>query len=420
MRTFWPSFTLTLVATFIPHLAAAQQSPAVNDQATLRVFLDCNAHECDFDHVRREITWVTWVRDRTDADLHLLITDQETGSGGQRYTLTYLGRGRLEGTEKTLTFVSQGTETDAEVREGMTRTAAVGLVQFVERSPLASRLQINYQGAARSIAAREERDPWDLWVFRLATEGSLEGEAQQRNYSLEATAEASRVSEALKFTLWLNAQRDHEAYELDDGSTITNTSEDYTAHSVIVWSLGPHWSAGGDARASRSTFLNRDLAVFGGPAVEYNIFPYRESTRRSLTIRYAIQVASFNYELETIAGKTAEILPRHVLSLSTAVQQPWGEIFGSVEGIQYLNDPALHRINTELRVEYRLFRGLSVEASAEFARIKDQFYLPALDLSEEEILLERRQRETDFQYDFGIGLSYQFGSSFANIVNPRF
>jgi len=135
MRTFWPGITLTLAATLIAPPSAAQQAPTTNAQPTLRVFLDCNAHECDFDHVRREITWVTWVRDRTDADLHLLITDQETGSGGQRYTLTYLGRGRLEGTEKSLTFVSQGTETDAEVREGMTRTGAVGLVQFIEQSP---------------------------------------------------------------------------------------------------------------------------------------------------------------------------------------------------------------------------------------------------------------------------------------------
>jgi len=189
---------------------------------------------------------------------------------------------------------------------------------------------------------------------------------------------------------------------------------------VIVWSLSPRWSAGAEGRANRSTFLNRDLALSAGPAVEYNIFPYRESTRRSLTVRYAVEIASFNYQLPTIEGKTAQVLPRHVLSISTAVQQPWGEIFGSVEGTQYLNDPSLHRINTELRLEYRLFRGFSLEASAEFSRIKDQFYLPALDLSEEEILLERRQRETDFQYDFGIGLSYQFGSTFANIVNPRF
>jgi len=40
-------------------------------------------------------------------------------------------------------------------------------------------------------------------------------------------------------------------------------------------------------------------------------------------------------------------------------------------------------------------------------------------LTEEEILLRRRQRETDFRFDAGVGLSFQFGSKFANIVNPR-
>ena len=43
------------------------------------VFLDFNARNCDFDHFRREIPWVNWVRDRKDGDIHLLITQQRTG-----------------------------------------------------------------------------------------------------------------------------------------------------------------------------------------------------------------------------------------------------------------------------------------------------------------------------------------------------
>ena len=70
-------------------------------------------------------------------------------------------------------------------------------------------------------------------------------------------------------------------------------------------------------------------------------------------------------------------------------------------------------------IEYRLFRGLDLEISGSFSRIKDQFYLPAEDLTPEEILLRRRQRETDYRFDVGIGFSYRFGSKFANIVNPR-
>jgi hypothetical protein len=248
----------------------------------------------------------------------------------------------------------------------------------------------------------------------------VEGEAQQSRYTLEGSASADRVSERFKIRFSVDAEYDHETFELDDTTTVASKSEHYGADLLMVWSLGDHWSVGGLAEASRSTFLNRDLSISAGPAVEYNVFPYRESTRRSLTFRYEVGFQTWNYQVATIEGKLAEVHPGHTLQVSVAVQQPWGEIYGEVEGIQYLHDLASHRINTFLRIEYRLFRGLSLQISSEFARIKDQFYLPAADLSEEEILLERRQRETDFQFDFGIGLSYQFGSKFANIVNPRF
>ena len=47
----------------------------------VRVFLDCQGPGCDFDLTRREITWVTWVRDREDADVHLLVRFTPSGSG---------------------------------------------------------------------------------------------------------------------------------------------------------------------------------------------------------------------------------------------------------------------------------------------------------------------------------------------------
>jgi hypothetical protein len=419
-RSLLPAIALALAAGLIPESSFAQQPVPDSAPSALLVFLDCNADNCDFDHFRREIPWVSWVRDREDADLHLLITDQETGGGGQRYTLVYIGRRALAETEKTLSFVSDPNQTDAEVREGLTRTMAVGLVQFVEGTPLASRLQVLYREPEHPVAAPGEHDPWNLWVFQVGTEGSLEGEAQQSRYTLEGSASATRVSEQFKISFSVDAEYEHERFELDDTTTVDSQAENYDADLLMVWSLGDHWSAGGLANASRSTFLNRDLSISAGPAVEYNLFPYRESTRRSLTVRYQVGFQSFDYQVETIEGKLAEVHPGHALLVSAAVQQPWGEIYGQVEGIQYLHDLASHRINTFLRVEYRLFRGLNLDLFVEFARIKDQFYLPGQDLSEEEVLLERRQRETDFQYDVGIGLSYRFGSKFANIVNPRF
>jgi hypothetical protein len=386
----------------------------------LLVFLDCNADNCDFDHVRREIGWVNWVRDREDADLHVLVTAEETGGGGWQYSLDYLGGRAFTGIRKRLTYVSDPDDTDPEVREGLTRTIALGLVQFVETTAVAPRLEVLYRAPAVPVLTRDTRDPWNLWVFEFGANGSMEGEAQQSNYDLEGSATASRVSDALKLIFDVDLEYMYEDFELDDSTTVTNSAENYRADGLAAWSLGRHWSAGGTASASRSTFLNQDLALAAGPAIEYDIFPYNESTRRLLLVRYGMEVVSFNYQDTTVEGEVSEVLPRHSLTISAAVQQPWGEIDGAVEAIQYLNDPSSHRIDTFLSVEYRLFRGFNLDIFAQFSRIKDQFYLPAGGLSEEEILLERRQRETDYLFDIGIGFSYRFGSKFANVVNPRF
>jgi hypothetical protein len=420
MRSTVPLVSACLAALPVPTLTAAEQDRSAGAPPPVAVFLDCNVFGCDFDHVRRQITWVSWVRDREDADVHLLITTQSTGGGGEHYTLDYLGRRGYEGVRKSLAYVSDPDDTDAEVREGLTRTIALGLVQFVETTPVAPRLEVVFHQAEAPLSLQGGPDPWNLWVFTTSVEGSVEGEAQQSNYSFEGALGASRVAESHKIQIELRGEYDYERFELDDTATITSSSEDYGLALLTVWSIGDHWSLGGLAEASRSTFVNTDLAVSGGPAVEYDLFPYRESTRRAVTFRYAVEVATFNYQLETVEGKTAEVRPRHSLVIAAAVQQPWGEIDGSVEGIQYLDDPAAHRINTFLSFEYRLFRGLSLDLFAEFSRIKDQFFLPAEGLTPEEILLRRRQRETGFQFDVGIGLSYRFGSSLANVVNPRF
>src|SRR5690606_6128926 len=49
------------------------------------VFLDCEADSCDGTHIRNEIRFVDWMRDRTDADVHVLLTSQSTGGGGESY-----------------------------------------------------------------------------------------------------------------------------------------------------------------------------------------------------------------------------------------------------------------------------------------------------------------------------------------------
>jgi hypothetical protein len=398
---------------------SAQEPAPDSMQNGLFVFEDCNAPNCDFDHFRREITWVNWVRDREDADVHVLITAQRTGGNGWNYALDFIGRRDFDGISKVLQYTSDPTDTDTEVRNGLTRTIALGLVQFVESSPIGPQLEVVYHTPETGVVQVEEADPWNLWVFRFTGDGSVESQQQESGFSIRGSANADRVSEALKINFRLSGRYERQKFEYEDEEDYVDISEDYDANLLMVWSLSRHLSLGGRLDANRSTFRNRDFSISGGPTVEYNIFPYEESTRRSITFRYSVEVGAYNYQLITVEGKTKEVLPRHSLLVAAAIQQPWGEIFGSVEGIQYLHDIKTHRINTDLNLEYRLFRGFSLDIFGSFDRIKDQFYLPVEDLTEEEILLRRRERETDYRFDVGIGFSYRFGSKFANIVNPR-
>ena len=66
-----------------------------------------------------------------------------------------------------------------------------------------------------------------------------------------------------------------------------------------------------------------------------------------------------------------------------------------------------------------LFRGFSLDIRGNAARVKNQIYIPREQIPDEDVLLERRQLGTNFEYSFDIGFSYTFGSMFNNVVNPR-
>ena len=91
-----------------------------------------------------------------------------------------------------------------------------------------------------------------------------------------------------------------------------------------------------------------DLAVIGGPVVEYSVFPYHESTRKTLTFQYSVESVDNKYETITVAGETEETLGRHRLVAALDVKKPWGDMFGQVAATQYFHDASVHRVDTYL------------------------------------------------------------------------
>jgi hypothetical protein len=384
------------------------------------VFLDCRTR-CDFDHIRREIPYVAWVRDRQDAQVHLLVTSQRTGAGGRENTLAFIGLRDMASVSDTLMQVSSPTDTDAEEREKLTRAIELGLVQFVARTPLADRLDVTWTEASEAIqTAVAATDPWNSWIFRLRANGSLGGEERTSEYSISGSISANRTTEDVKTEIWTYGHYSESSFELSDGSTTTGLRRDYGASLLQVWSLGDHWSFGGEASARHSLFGNYDVRAWVAPALEYSVWPYAESTRRQLTFLYTLGVQHSDYVEITIFGETEETRPAHSLFAGLSMKEPWGNATVGFEAFQYLHDPERHRLELFGWLSVRLFRGLDFNVNGRLARVKDQINLRAGEATDEEILLRQRELGTDFRYDVSFGLSYRFGSIFNNAVNPRF
>jgi hypothetical protein len=404
--------------------ASASQAQQRGPEPTLaeepmRVFLDCEPFICDFDHFRREVAFISYVRDRLDAQLHVLVTSQSTGAGGEEYTLQFIGMEEHLGKEDTLLFVSLPDETGDETRSGLLQAFKLGLVRFVAPTAIGPRLGITYRGPQGERTAVPVEDPWDLWVFRVRVSGEVEGESRESSRSLDGSISASRTTEDLKLDFSARGDWSEDRFEFSDGEESTFTRRNFDVEGTAVWSLSPHWSAGASASAPGSTRQNQDLALRGGPALEYNIYPYAESTHRQITFLYKVELASFNYEEITLFDETSETRMTHSLEVASAFEQPWGELDISLQGFNFLDDFSQHRLELFSRIEVRLFRGLSLDIRGSAARVKDQIFEPREDIPDEDILLRRRELGTDYRYSVDIGFNFTFGSVFNSVVNPR-
>lgn len=394
-------------------------------EGALRVFLDCNAHGCDSEYFRTEITFVNWARDRTLAQVHLIVTGVGTGGGGQLFTFDFIGLGTLDSTDDQLTYTSNSTDTEAETLEGLTRVMAAGLARYAALVGGAGSLRITAaeQDAGfvdRLVSASEVDDPWHFWVFEIGGSVDLEGEETETQQSYRGSAEARRTTDTWKLEFEARGNLTRNEIERTDGTVRLDERTSWNADVFAVHALAARWSIGGLAGASASTRQNQDLGAEIFAALEYSFLPYPEAPRRSFTARYDVGVRYFDWEDETIFRVTRETRPQHVLALEYFQRQPWGESQFELRGSQYLHDLSLTNVAIEGGLEFRILRGLSLEVDGEIQWIEDQLFISAEGLSDEDIFLGRFDRPTDFRYELTIGLSFEFGSIFNNVVNNRF
>ena len=400
---------------------AALRPPADDRANALRVFVDCGDPACDLDYLRTEVSFVTYVRDRSDAQVHLLITAQQTADQGIQFTIHFIGEKDFRGVDDTLRHTAGPADSQDKRRSELTNVLKRGLVRYVNRTPLGERLVIAYAAPAKPVApARSMRDPWNLWSFSTTVSAFVDGEESSSATSVSGAFSVNRTSDAWKIESSLQTRYHSGRVDAGEAGTFTTIQRNHAFNSLIVRSVNSRWSAGARATATSSTFLNQSLTVRLAPAIEYNVYPYTEATRRQFTLQYSVGATNVGYLEETIFGKTSETLLDERLLASVQIRQPWGSISSSLEGSHYLHDFTKKRAVAVTNLDVNIFRGLSLVTFGGVELVRDQLFLPKRGASTDEILLQQRQLATSFRYWVSLGVSYRFGSRFANVVNARF
>ena len=379
-----------------------------------KIFLDCT--HCDHDFIKTNITFVNYVRDRKDADIHILITTQMTGSGGREYSISFIGQNEYSNIQDTLIYISQKTDTDDNIRRGLVRVLKLGLIPFVYKIPLADKLSVHFEEELEPTAVE---DKWNLWVFNIGINGNTTGEKTTRFTSFNGNLSINRVTPESKIRLGTSVTFNENKYKFED-ETFISTSHSERFRSKYVKSLGDHWSMGVWANLNSSTYSNIKSDFFGGIGAEYDIFPYSVSTRKLLTISYQIGYNFTKYREETIFYKLSDNLLGQSLTVTADFKQPWGYLFLLLEGSHYFHDFSKNRLDLDGGISLNLFKGLSFEVWGGYSQIYDQLSLPKRGATYEEILLRRKELATNYSYHLSVGLSYTFGSIYSNVVNPRF
>ncbi|MFC1492677.1 hypothetical protein ACFL6O_01855 [candidate division KSB1 bacterium] len=384
-------------------------------EQAVRIYLD---HFWFSDHIKREIPYVNYVMDPKQAQVYILQTHQSTGSGGSEFTLTFVGQENFTGVDDTLQCYTGADAVEHEDREAVVDLLKMGLVRYISRTPFAKNIDINYTAETTDQTNTDVTDKWNLWVFNVRMSGNFSLQDSYEDFYLSGGFSANRTSELWKFRFSQNYSHNESRIDLDDGTSVT-IEKDYSFHSLLARAINSHWSYGVRSDVFKETRENTKLSASFAPVIEYDIFPYSESTRRMITFQLALGARDVNYDELTIFSKTRETLYTSSLEISTSITEKWGSIYCSVDGIVYFHDQDINRLSWNGGFNLRLAKGLQLNVHGSVSLIHDQLYLRGSDYSDEDLLLRRYSVKTNWRAYSYVSLSYKFGSMYNNIVNPR-
>ena len=381
-------------------------------QSAPKVFLRSSLDPAYF---QKEIAFVNYVPAETDAQVVAEITSRKT-EGGEEFTVTLTGQMEFKGINDVLKHTAPPTAAPDAAKGEVSRLLKLGLMRYVSKTPIAARINLSFMDQVKPTSVA---DPWNFWVFSLSANAFLDGEESYEMDEIFGSVSARRITPEWKLGFSASGSSYTNTYSVGDYN-YESTSKSLSFSGLAVKSVSDHWSVGASLGVGSSTYSNLKLKISPALAVEYDIFPYSESTKRQLRILYSLGVDSVRYRELTIYDKTKETHMKESLDITLELKQPWGTISTSLEGSHYFYDLKKNHISLNGELSIRIWKGLNFNFYGSGSRIHDQIYLAKGEATLEEVLLQRRQLETTYTFYASVGLSFSFGSIYSNVVNPRF
>jgi hypothetical protein len=406
-------FLMFIVASFLFFPVFSQETVSTTDtlrKDALNVFMTAS------DYVKKEIPYINYVRDRRVADVYIISTYESAGSGGYITTFFIVGQGKYKGMADTLKCNISPDDTDDTQRAKEVKALKMGLMRYVAKTPLAQYMNINF---SEPLSETVSTDNFNNWVYSASMNAYSQGQKTFNYGYIYGYLSANRITEKSKFESSLGMDFEKDTFKYED-TTYISTIKNYYGELSYVKSINDHWSLGGETYIQTSTYSNYDFSVRLTPGIEYDVFPYSESTRRIFTISYRAGVEFNNYTEETTRQKLEETVAFHSLTASLKYIQKWGSINTSLAWSNYFFDLSYNRLRLYTSTSLRIIKGLSFNIYGSASLVHDQISLPMGDASLEDVLLRRKMQATDYQYYTSFGFTYTFGSIYNNAVNPRF
>ncbi|OFX89395.1 MAG: hypothetical protein A2X00_09260 [Bacteroidetes bacterium GWE2_32_14] len=413
MKKLMPILLLILLA----QLSFAQSN------AKTRVFIECTrTWLCDFDYMRSELGMVDFVRDRFIADLHVQVNTQYSSSGSEQNSIIFKGQNIFLNQDDTLTYFNEATLSDDDKRKKMVKCITLGLIKYVSHTKAADDIVITYNKPAGSDTnnTKIQKDPWNYWIMSLGANGFFDGDANYKSQSIYSYINADRETEKTKTNIGISYNYQKNEFVISDEETVIKENPQVHGYVNFINKINQHWGYGIFTSYKNSEFSNFDINLSVLPKIEYDVFNYQDYNSQRVVINYGLGVQYNDYNDTTIFFKTKETLMLHNAAIISSFTKPWGDINVGAFYNSYLHDLTKYSLSFSGSVNWNIFKGFKFAIGGSYNITRNLIQLSKEGATRDEVLLQQRQLNSQYNYFFGVGVSYQFGSKFSNYINPAF